>query len=217
MAARRVLESLAPPEPETPTGQAYPELQTAYDYFNAELFEATLPASLITLSRKANTRGYYGHARFESTDGVRTGELALNPDVMDRPDRDTLGTLVHEMAHVWQFTYGEPSRSGYHNKEWALKMIDIGLMPSNTGKPGGKKTGQQMTHYILDGGPFDASCAKLLDSGFAITWRSVPASEKKGIRPKYRCDGCRAQVWGKPGLNIRCEDCDLPMQLEEAL
>ena len=27
-------------------------------------------------------------------------------------------------------------------------------MPSNTGQPGGKRTGQQMTHYILEDGPF---------------------------------------------------------------
>ena len=34
-------------------------------------------------------------------------------------------------------------------------MEAIGLMPSHSGKPGGKRTGQQMTHYILDGGSYD--------------------------------------------------------------
>jgi hypothetical protein len=28
-------------------------------------------------------------------------------------------------------------------------MESIGLVPSNTGLPGGKRTGQQMTHYIM--------------------------------------------------------------------
>jgi hypothetical protein len=34
-------------------------------------------------------------------------------------------------------------------------MERIGLMPSATGAPGGRRTGQRMTHYIIRGGLFD--------------------------------------------------------------
>jgi hypothetical protein len=34
-----------------------------------------------------------------------------------------------------------PKRRNYHNKEWAAKMIALGLMPSSTGMVGGKITG----------------------------------------------------------------------------
>jgi hypothetical protein len=44
-----------------------------------------------------------------------------------------LSTLVHEMVHVWQETYGNPSRRGYHNRQWAEKMREVGLQPSSTG------------------------------------------------------------------------------------
>jgi hypothetical protein len=32
-------------------------------------------------------------------------------------------------------------------------MKGIGLQPSTTGEPGGKETGQSVTHYVLPGGP----------------------------------------------------------------
>jgi hypothetical protein len=58
------------------------------------------------------------------------------------------------MAHLWQEDCGHPSRIGYHNKEWAWKMEEIGLIPSHNGEPGGKKTGQNMMHYINPEGLF---------------------------------------------------------------
>ena len=34
-------------------------------------------------------------------------------------------------------------------------MIQVGLMPSDTGEAGGKRTGQSITHYIIPGGKFE--------------------------------------------------------------
>ena len=60
------------------------------------------------------------------------------------------------MAHEWQYHYGRhQSRGAYHNREWAGEMLRLGLHPSDTGRPGGRVTGQQMTHYIMPGGRFE--------------------------------------------------------------
>jgi hypothetical protein len=56
------------------------------------------------------------------------------------------------MVHQEQKHFGKPSRNGYHNKQWSRWMERIGLVPSATGAPGGKRTGQRMTHYIIRGG-----------------------------------------------------------------
>jgi hypothetical protein len=40
-------------------------------------------------------------------------------------------------------------------------MLAVGLIPSDTGKPGGKQTGQRMTHYIEPEGQFDRACREL--------------------------------------------------------
>ncbi len=68
---------------------------------------------------------------------------------------DVLSTLVHEMTHLEQQHFGSPGRRGYHNKAWGILMRNIGLEPTNTGEPGGKDVGQQMTHFIIPDGPFD--------------------------------------------------------------
>ena len=156
----------------TPTTETYQELQTAFDYFNAALFGDVMPNCLITLQRHKRTLGYYSEQRFIAHDGItRVDEIALNPAYFAvLTIEDTLSTLVHEMVHLWQFHHGNPSRKGYHNREWSEKMEAIGLMPSHTGRAGGKKVGQHMDHYIIQGGPFSVACEKLLTRDFRLSW-----------------------------------------------
>ncbi len=135
------------------TLDTYNELQIAYDFFNAQLFDNALPSCLITLQREKRTLGYYSWNRFVNAQGEQIDELAMNPSYFGvRTIAETLSTLCHEQVHTFQFHFGTPSRNGYHNKEWANKMEEIGLVPSNTGQIGGKRTGQQMTHRILKKG-----------------------------------------------------------------
>ena len=42
----------------------YQGFQKAYDFFNRELFEGSLPQVLVTLQRHAKTRGYFSPERF---------------------------------------------------------------------------------------------------------------------------------------------------------
>lgn len=74
------------------------------------------------------------------------------------------------MCHLWQFGFGTPSRKSYHNKEWANKMENLGLIPSDTGRPGGKKVGQQMNDYPQKDGVFEKLCIKLFKDGLFIKW-----------------------------------------------
>lgn len=161
-----------------PTRQAYDELQRAYDFFNDRLFGGELPQCLITMQREGQTCGYFSPARFGSANQRVTDEIAINPQWFAVvPLLGVLQTICHEMCHQWQHHFGTPSRSSYHNKEWAAKMEDIGLMPSSTGKPGGKKTGQKMADYAIPDGPFMQATKALLDEGFILTWhdRQVPS------------------------------------------
>src|SRR5881398_518561 len=128
----------------------YQGFQRAYDFFNRELFDGSLPQVLVTLQRHANTRGYFSPERFSGRiDTAAVHELALNPDSFTgRTDEMILSTLAHEMAHVWQQTHGKPPRKSYHDRQWASKMREIGLQPTSTGEPGGKETGQSKPfHY----------------------------------------------------------------------
>jgi ribosomal protein L37AE/L43A len=95
-------------------------------------------------------------------------------------------------------------------------MEEIGLMPSSTGRPGGRKTGQQMAHYIIKGGRFEALAARLIADNFKISWGEEDNARKekesaqmaaKKVKTKYSCPSCNANVWGKPGLKVICGSC----------
>jgi len=196
------------------TEREYQAFQDAYSFFNAKLFGNSLPDLLVTLQRHAGAKGYFAPERFTGRMGNMTAhELALNPDVFTgRSDELILSTLVHEMVHVWQETHGTPPRRCYHDREWAAKMKGIGLQPSTTGEPGGKETGQSVTHYILPDGQFGRAYAELAATGFRLNWQSVPfnAGERKkktASKTKYTCPTCGTNAWAKPQARIICGAC----------
>jgi predicted SprT family Zn-dependent metalloprotease len=203
------------------TSDEYSAFEAAYDWFNAELFDRQLPACLITLQRKARSRGYFANDRFEHrAEGSTTDEIALNPDTFrGRSDKEILSTLVHEMVHCWQRHFGKVGRAGYHNKEWAEHMVLVGLMPTDTGEAGGHMTGQRVTHYIMDGGRFDRAAHALLATGFQLRWQSYAcdaeaAQRKAKSKTKFTCPGCGQNAWAKPDASLMCGDCDEVMEAE---
>ena len=181
-----------------------------YDHFNREVFDGALAPCLLNFSRNAKAFGFFAPDRWVRGQSTRH-EISLNPNYLDREPRATCATLVHEMVHAWQAQYGEPSRGGYHNAEWAERMELAGLVPSDTAMPGGKRVGPSVSHYIADGGVFDRAFRKLPKSAL-LPWQSSEAAKPEAKpRPaskiKYTCSGCDANVWGKPGLSILCGDC----------
>lgn len=198
---------------ETITQAEYRAFQEAYDFFNAELFGGSLPHVLVTLQRHAKARGYFSPERFTGrTENAAAHELAMNPDTFTgRSDEDILSTLTHEMAHVWQQAHGTPPRRCYHDRQWAAKMKAIGLQPSATGAPGGKETGQTMTHYIIAGGAYAKAYAKLKARGFKLRWQSAPfdarSKAKKASKMKFTCPECAQNAWAKPNAFLICGLC----------
>lgn len=269
-----------------PTAEMYESLQMAFDHFNRRLFGNQLPKVILTVQRKKGVMGYFAPDRWGNLGGEQCHEISINPSYIANCRLiEVMQTLVHEMVHCWQHCFGNPGRNYYHNREWAVKMIEIGLMPSSTGEPGGAVTGQQMGDYIIEGGLFLRSFNELKDSQqFQLAWidrKALPrlfepliaaaeaiAPECSGdstsdtaevaidqaavrtvsparvrthylspversysemlpetffieegpqrkTRYRYICYGCYSKVYGKPHLNIRCEDCNRVFECEE--
>jgi predicted SprT family Zn-dependent metalloprotease len=204
----------------TPTRRTYASLEKAYDYFNRKLFSGELPPCLITMQRHKGAYGYFSGERFGSLSDPKevTDEIALNPNhFRQRTPTEILSTLVHEMAHLWQHHFGKPSRRTYHNKEWGSKMREVGLIPSDTGQPGGKETGQQMTHYVEASGRFEKACKVYLETAEAILYHDRAGDEqtrkkKAASKTKYSCPECGQNAWAKPEANLICGDCNEPME-----
>ena len=204
-----------------PTIEQFQRYQAAYDYFNKSLFGGCLkPCLLVFRDGKRKGRGivvgHFAPHRW-SKEGETCHEISLNPEALSRELSETMGTLVHEMAHQWQQDHGEPPRAGYHDRQWAAKMMEIGLVPSHDGRPGGKMTGQSMDHYVEPSGRF-AAALKKMPASVRLPWKSgnlklagaaAAPEEKSRNKIKYKCGGgCGANAWGKPGLKIVCGECE---------
>jgi len=163
-----------------PTDELYQSLLSAYGHFNHELFENALPEVIFTVQRQKGVLGYFAPDRWSSIEGKHCHEIAINPAHLGESlIIDILQTLVHEMVHCWQHCFGIPSRGSYHNKEWAYKMIHIGLQPTSTGLPGGNIVGPQMSDYPIDGGKFLGACEGLIaKQSFNIPWIDRQSSPK---------------------------------------
>lgn len=221
-------------------------LDDLYKFYNEAIFEGNLAECIVNMSRHGGAYGFFAANRWRSGQGDKqiVHEISINPDYMNRTDKEWHSTLVHEMCHLWQEDNGSPSRRGYHNKEWAKKMIEVGLMPSDTGAEGGKMTGQSVTHYVIEGGLFDrvfntlksedldALRLKYLPTLAAVSFpgsRSTgeegeegeeeggedPGKKKRqGVKIKYTCP-CGVNVWGKPDLKLRCNECEGDFEPQE--
>lgn len=170
---------------DTPTRSFYQYLEAAHDHFNKALFNSKLPACLLTVQREKNVMGYFSANRWTDPSGAIVHEIAVNPTYFARHNLlEVMQTIVHEMVHNWQHCFGKPSRGGYHNKEWAIKMEQIGLMPSSTGRPGGRKTGQKISDYPIPGRAFERSAKRFIRQSWGLPWVDRFAALTPSCQPR---------------------------------
>lgn len=199
-----------------PTTEQFGAYQGAFDYFNRTLFEGRLPPTILNFSRAgARTLGFFAPERWQRTDqSERTHEISLSPlHLRTRSLEEIFSTLVHEMCHLEQHEFGKPSRNGYHNAEWGRMMDKVGLTPSNTGAPGGARTGQRMTHFVAPGGAFQKAF-EAMPPELKLPWRCSPelkAPVKGKNKVKYGCGCPKKNIWAKPELEgVECSECHKP-------
>ncbi|PCI19096.1 hypothetical protein COB64_04275 [Candidatus Wolfebacteria bacterium] len=206
----------------TPTAGQYISYQSAFDYWNMKLFENTLPNCILNFDRH---RGAVGTFRWESWKRKNSiiNEISINPDHLNRSFEKVMQTLVHEMTHLWQYSYGKFSRYNYHNKEFAAKMETFGLITTDTGKAGGVRTGRGITQYSLKEGWFMSYFTAMPDN-IKMPWQSTTPEEsepnsreitrqsRNKNKIKYYCRNCPPIIaWGKSSLALICGLCSKPM------
>ena len=205
------------------TPAVHAKMQQAVDYLNKHLFDGELPDAFLVFQRRAHSGGHFAPDRYVHRDAKDTHqhEINLNPDhFVGNSDETIVSILAHEMTHLWQHVHDKPVKSGYHDAKWSAKMKSIGLYPSNTGKPGGKETGQQMSHYVISGGRFAEVFAALAATGWRLDLESALRPGQRAepnSKVKYSCPSCGATAWGKPELAIACIPCGMRMVLSDAI
>lgn len=196
--------------------EVYSVLYRAYDFYNKKFFGNLLPKAVITLEYREGIKGYFSQGRFENQkNGMSISQITLNPLYLKKGEEmKFFATLVHEMVHFYVKLMGEKCSYGYHSKKWADEMENIGLIPTSTGKPGGKKLGFVMTQIIDKNGEYYKKTKELIKAGCVFDFVSLKegnesktACEKAPqTRVRYKCE-C-SSFWGKKGLKVRCLNCN---------
>ena len=213
------------------TSRQFTALEDARNYLNEHLFQKVFGRSLgpvmLRPARHGKAFGYYRNASWKEDGQAPVPEISLCPYGLNRSPDKVFATLVHELCHQYQYEYGKPGRTGYHNLEFAEIMRKVGLFCSSTGEPGGKQTGDQMTHYIVLDGLFAKVFTRmpkdyllpfkpLFDEEYFVTGTSCtsvgkPKPMNNKNKTKFTCLGCGAAAWGKYSLDINCNQCEQRM------
>lgn len=137
--------------------------------------------------------------------------IALNPQAFKhQTTTEILQTLLHEMVHCWEEHYAKPSKN-YHGEQFARKMEVVGLQTSDSGRPGGKRTGAKMLDYPIEGGLFlNVAREFLIDHGdikYVDRTDEKARKVKNASKTRFTCPQCGLNLWGKPNAPAACGEC----------
>jgi len=217
----------------TPNVKQHQAYSIAFKYFNEFLFDNTLPEVMLTLTRDENAiKGYYLKEAWHDDKGNVLAEISLNANSMNDNVYFLLNVLIHEMVHLWQFTFGSPEK-GSHNEEFAQKCEELGLVFEKD------RTGPQVQTLIGPDGLAAFAVNSLpeaaifpfmsQDKGTSSPpqWHPIPVpvpSESsppepppapppppEELRNNYACPICGLLAKAKPGSHLICGLCNEPL------
>jgi hypothetical protein len=179
----------------SPTPAQFTAYQQAFDYFDQTLFEKSLPDCMLSYSlRRHSSHTLFTSEQWQEVAGSATSEISLNLKQLSKEQPiEVMATMVREMVHLWQEKYGHPSTTGYYNREWAEKMEKVGLIPSATRLPGGKRVGKGIQQFIEPKCPFERAFRKMPPSClWRFDRRYLQVKKVKDI-PRRCCIGVSAE------------------------
>lgn len=182
-------------------------------------------------------------ALYDKRNNVKLQYLGINPKYLNRETSVILATICHELCHVYENQYIHIAKNGYHDRQWAELMHDCGLEPVFLNKSktavstrivsGGEFEAMVKEFKDVNGEDFfniveytkDTERKTLVALGLADGLEmedDLPKADNADkviktynrSKTKYVCPQCNAKVWGKPNLNISCEDCGLIFEEE---
>ena len=107
------------------------EFYVWFERFNERFFAGKLPTVAISFKRtRINSLGHYVIDRNEF--GLKWN-INLNSVHLERPLAEILKTLLHEMIHQWQESFGKNSKGNYHNVEYQKKSRELGIQVNAQG------------------------------------------------------------------------------------
>lgn len=193
------------------------KLESLFDQANNKFYNGELERPVITVS--PDTKGSYGWCtswrawKEEDKEGGYF-EINLCSEHLSRPFEEVLGTLMHEMVHLYCAIneIKDTSRSGtYHNKKFKEIAESHGLILHQDQKYGwiGRELNDEGKKFL----------ESVKSEGFALHRQSpveIKKEAKKSSSRKYICPCCGLIVRATKEVKIICADCNVMLELEEA-
>lgn len=205
------------------------ELHRIFDELNATYFSNELPSVFITIvSGKKKNNSVYGTftpetwAKADSVDIDEDGrptieksdihhEIAMSAEYFTRPTANWVGTLLHEMVHLYCHIHDiEDTSNGnrYHNKRFRAEAEKRGLVIDYAPIIGYSVTTPsiELTELVeelqIDEEPFKY----FRDTHLGISRRAV--------KKRYVCPICGLQVQAKKDKTILCGECEAHYEMD---
>lgn len=189
-----------------------------FDLFNQHFYNSELARPAITVSPDGG-RGTYGWCTVQEvwdTMGEMYREINLCAEYLDRPLAELAATLLHEMAHLYNFKYDiqDVSNNGYyHNLKFKTTAEAHGLKIEKHAKYGWTVTtlAPEAEAWIKEAlGEDGINASRLPESSGG----KGGSKKSKNRSIKYVCPECGAIIRATKEVNVVCGDCDVPFERE---
>ena len=195
------------------------KLESLFSSFNDRFYDGQLQKPVITVSPNSRRKIFWGWCTswkawssnegpdcLAESDGGGYYEINICAEYLNRPFAETSGTLLHEMAHLYNMQIGiqDTCRSGlYHNKQFKRAAEEHGLIVSKDAT-----YGFCITQFNDEAARFVAS---INDAEFSLHRKKkfgADTAKQKSSTRKYFCPKCGLIIRATRDVNVLCVDCN---------
>ena len=192
--------------------------EALFDLFNEHFYSGELTRPAITISPDGG-RDAYGWCSVDEiwkTGEVMYREINLCAEYLDRPMPEVCGTMLHEMAHLYNLHHviEDVSNNGYyHNKRFKDTAEAHGLIIEKHDKYGWTITTltPEASAWLGEALGDDAIQAARLPEGNGA---GKKGKKSKNRSIKYVCPICGTIIRATREVNVVCGDCGVPFERE---
>ena len=205
-------------------------LQTTFNRLNVSFFEAKLERCIITVKdgERHSAYGWITCAKTWKQGNTERHEINIASEYLDRTIYDVIGTLLHEMVHLYNIMKGvqDTSRGGtYHNKAFKAAAEAHHLTVEQVPKYGFCRTAldEEARAWVDEHCPVQSFrvCQKRSwsisvpppqaggsgDEGSGAEGDKPKPPRKPSSTRKYVCPSCGMSIRATRDVNILCGDC----------
>lgn len=199
-------------------------LYSAYNQLNEQLFNNGLPNVIITVQSRPDKKctKTYGWVSqdpiwcYKDNNGKEIYKYELNivAEHLDRPFKETICTLIHEMVHISCSIkrLDDCSTRQNHKMPFKEECDRINLLCEKVPRHGWAKT--TLSPHLIE----VVNNLKVDKEVFKIHRITKPKEKRtRNVTPKfkYKCPGCNHEITSKTkGLHILCKDCNIEYRQE---